>query len=368
MKKREDNGKILIVDDDPLNVDIIKEILGNRYYYKVAYSGEEALEIAEHFHADIILLDIMMPDIDGYEVCRQCRVNEKLSLTKIILISAKQMIEDRLEGYKAGADDYLTKPFEPEELLAKIKIFLRLKSIEEIEKIKSDLISVFSHETRTPLHAILGFAELLLEKQDLPGNEKEALTHIKKSGEDMLELVDKTILLSNLKDGSQTLDTQKILLSRLLLMAIKRVSSESKYNNIKVVVENESEIVVDVDEQLILTAITCLLKNSFKYVEENSEIKVSINDESNDNCNLIITTIGTALPEKKLPTLFSEFTVEDVSHHGRGTGLDLSVVKNIIELHNGSVQVLPNSKTRTNLFILTFPPERIVLEDFQIER
>ena len=368
MKQKKDNGKILIVDDDPLNVDIIKEILGNRYYYEVAYSGEEALEIAEHFHADIILLDIMMPDIDGYEVCRKCRVNEKLSLTKIILISAKQMLEDRLEGYRAGADDYLTKPFEPEELLAKIQVFIKLKSIEEIERIKSDLISVFSHETRTPLHAILGFAKLLLDNQNLPENEKEALLHIKKSGEDMLELVDKTILLSHLRDGSQVLDTKKILLSRLLRMGVERIEAELKYNKVQIVVENDSDIVVDADEQLVLTAISCLLKNSFKYAEENSEIKISINDESTDGCNLVITTIGTPLPEEKLPTLFSEFTVDDVSHHGRGTGLDLSIVKNIIELHNGSIQVLPNSKTRTNIFILTFPIERVVLEDFQIER
>jgi DNA-binding response OmpR family regulator len=366
MKKRKDNGKILIVDDDPLNIDIIKEIIGDRYYYKVAYSGTEALEIAENFHADVILLDIMMPDIDGYEVCRRCRNNEKLSLTKIILISAKQMLEDRLEGYRAGADDYLTKPFEPAELLAKIQVFLRLKSIEEIERIKSDLISVFSHETRTPLHAILGFAQLLLDKQGLPQNEKEALLHIKRSGEDMLELVDKTILLSNLRDGSKALKRKKILLSRLLEMGIARVVSEAKYNKVNITIENDSDIVVNVDEQLILTAISCILKNSFKYAEKDSDIKVSINDESEDGCSIIITTMGTALPDEKLPTLFSEFTVEDVSHHGRGTGLDLSIVKNIIELHQGAIQVLPNSKTRTNLFILTFPSELIVLEDFQV--
>jgi len=366
MKKRKDNEKILIVDDDPVNIDIIKEILGDKYYYKVAFSGTEALEIAENFHADVILLDIMMPDIDGYEVCKRCRANDKLSLTKIILISAKQMLEDRLEGYRAGADDYLTKPFEPAELLAKIKVFLRLKSIEEIERIKSDLISVFSHETRTPLHAILGFAQLLLDKQDLPLNEKEALMHIKRSGEDMLELVDKTILLSNLRDGSKALDRKKILLSRLLQMGIARVSSEAKYNKVKIKIENDSDIVVNADEQLILTAISCLLKNSFKYAEVDSEIEVSINDESDEGCSIIIKTIGTALPEEKLPTLFSEFTVDDVSHHGRGTGLDLSIVKNIIELHQGSIQAFPNSKTRTNLFIMTFPSELIVLEDFQV--
>lgn len=360
--------KILIVDDDPFNVDIIKEILGDKYHYKVAFSGEEALEIAEHFHADIILLDIMMPDMDGYEVCRKCRMNEKLSLTKIILISAKQMLEDRLEGYRAGADDYLTKPFEPEELMAKIQVFMKLKSIEEIERIKSDLISVFSHETRTPLHAILGFATLLLDNENLPEYEKEALLHIKKSGEDMLELVDKTILLSHLRDGSQTLNTKKILLTRLINMGVERIQSELKYNNVKILIENDSNTVVDADEQLILTAISCLLKNSLKYAEENSVIKVSISDESNDGCSLIITTQSSPLTEKKLKTIFSEFTVEDVSCHGRGAGLDLSIAKNIIELHNGSIEVRPDAQEHANIFTLTFPAKRIILEDFQIEK
>ena len=368
MRQGKANEKILIVDDDPLNVDIIKEILGDKYYYKVAYSGQEALDIAAHFQADIILLDIMMPDMDGYEVCRKCRMNEKLSLTKIILISAKQMLEDRLEGYRAGADDYLTKPFEPEELLAKIQVFIKLKSIEEIERIKSDLISVFSHETRTPLHAILGFAKLLLDNQDLPENEKEALLHIKRSGEDMLELVDKTILLSHLRDGSQSLNTKKILLSRLIKMGVERVNSELNYNKVNVIIADDSDIVIDADEKLMLTAISCLLKKAFKYAEKNSDIKVSIRDKSPDGCSLAITTIGPPIPEDKLATIFSAFTVDDVSHHGRGTGLDLSIAKNIIELHNGSVQVEPNTQTQTNIFSMTFPPERVVFEDFQIEK
>ena len=365
MKERE---KILIVDDDPLNVDIIKEILGDKYYYKVAYSGEEALDIAEHFHADIILLDIMMPDMDGYEVCRKCRMNEQLSLTKIILISAKQMLEDRLEGYRAGADDYLTKPFEPEELLAKIQVFMKLKSIEEIERIKSDLISVFSHETRTPLHAILGFAKLLLDNKNLPEYEKEALLHIKKSGEDMLELVDKTILLSHLRDGSQTLNTKKILLSRLVRMGLERVKSELKYNKVNILIDNDSNTVVGADEQLMLTAISCLLKNSLKYAEENSNIKISISDEPTGGCQLTITIQSPPLTEKKLQTIFSEFTVDDVSHHGRGTGLDLSIAKNIIELHNASIEVRPDTKAHANIFLVTFPAELVVLEDFQIEK
>ena len=128
-------ARILIVDDDPVNVEIICEILGSDYNLATANGGREAVSSAEQFKPDIILLDIMMPDINGYEVCRIIRRNKELKLTKIILVSAKQMLEDRLEGYKAGADEYISKPFDAEELKAKIKIFLRLKSVEEIEKI-----------------------------------------------------------------------------------------------------------------------------------------------------------------------------------------------------------------------------------------
>ena len=364
MKKTEKCGKILIVDDDPINVDIIREILGDDYIYQVAYSGMEALETAENFHADVILLDIMMPDLDGYEVCRRFRADKSLSLTKIVLVSAKQMLDDRLEGYRAGADDYITKPFEPAELLAKIQVFIRLKSIEEIERIKSDLISVFSHETRTPLHAILGFAQLLLDNPELPDTEREALIHIKKSGEDMLDLVDKTILLSSLRDGSQEIRPKKTLLSRLVKMAIERVDSESRYRKVAVALENDSDIVVSADESLIITALACLLHNSFNYAEENSVIHVYINAESEDEgCSIAVKTTGKVISKDKLDSLFSEFAVEDVSHHGRGTGLDLSLAKNIIDLHDGLINVLPDCEAGTNLFTMTFPPEKLVLED-----
>ena len=364
MKKTEKSGKILIVDDDPINVDIIREILGDNYNYRVAYSGLEALEIADSFHADIILLDIMMPDLDGYEVCRRFRADKNLSLTKIVLVSAKQMLDDRLEGYRAGADDYLTKPFEPAELLAKIQVFLRLKSIEEIERIKSDLISVFSHETRTPLHAILGFAKLLLDNPELPDTEREALIHIKKSGEDMLDLVDKTILLSNLRDGSLEIRPKKTLLSRLVKMAIERVDSESKYHKVDVLLENDSDIVVSADEPLIITALACVLHNSFNYAELDSEIRVSINSEHvTDGCRVAVMTCGKVLADDQLESIFSEFFVDDVAHHGRGTGLDLSLAKHIFDLHSISIEILPDAGSGTNLFIMTFPPEKLVFED-----
>ncbi|MBT4289499.1 MAG: response regulator [Deltaproteobacteria bacterium] len=117
--------KILVVDDDPMNLKFLKEILSDEYNIIAALSGEEALEIIFDFMPEILLLDIMMPGIDGYEVCKKIRANEKLANIKILLVSAKAMLNEKLMGYEVGADDYITKPFEHEELLAKIKIFIR---------------------------------------------------------------------------------------------------------------------------------------------------------------------------------------------------------------------------------------------------
>ncbi|ETW94626.1 MAG: hypothetical protein ETSY2_49485, partial [Candidatus Entotheonella gemina] len=146
---------ILLVDDNPANLFVLEEILGNIYRTVTAASGEEALEQAIECLPDLILLDIMMPGIDGYETCRQLRTIPNLQHTKIVMVSAKAMVSERLEGYHAGADDYITKPFEEEELLAKVRVYLRLKSIEEVDQLKTDLLTLLCDATITPLHGLL---------------------------------------------------------------------------------------------------------------------------------------------------------------------------------------------------------------------
>jgi len=123
--------KILLVDDEETNVLILKEILEDQYQIEMAYSGEEALECVKTYKPDIVLLDIMMPGIDGYEVCQKMRTDETLFHTKIILVTAKDGLKNRLHGYESGADDYIPKPFHEEELIAKIQVFDRLNTKEQ---------------------------------------------------------------------------------------------------------------------------------------------------------------------------------------------------------------------------------------------
>lgn len=123
--------RILIVDDNKFNQNILVEILKDDFSIQTVESGESALDTVASFKPHIILLDIMMPGIDGYEVCEKVRNHPEFSRTKILLVSAKDMLEDRLKGYKAGADDYITKPFEEDELYAKVKVFSKLVEEEE---------------------------------------------------------------------------------------------------------------------------------------------------------------------------------------------------------------------------------------------
>jgi DNA-binding response OmpR family regulator len=128
----QEKSKILAVDDNSINLAIIEELLGSQYNLNTVSTGINALKVAQEFRPDLIILEIMLNDMDGYEICRQVRQNSSLMHTRIIIVSAKAMESERLEGYQAGADDYLTKPFSEEELLAKVCAHLQQKPVEAI--------------------------------------------------------------------------------------------------------------------------------------------------------------------------------------------------------------------------------------------
>jgi len=129
--------KILAVDDDPNNIAILEELLEDHYVLKTSSNGEQALETAPDFLPDMILLDIMMPGMDGYEVCRRLREHHTLKDTKIIMLSARAMRAEQFEGFRVGADDYITKPFDGDDLLEKVQVHLHRQNAEELNQIKT---------------------------------------------------------------------------------------------------------------------------------------------------------------------------------------------------------------------------------------
>ena len=191
MKK---NTKILIVDDEPQNVLLMNEILSfhPEYECRGAMSGLEALASLKTYFPEIILLDVMMPGgIDGYEVCKRIRNQNTHKFCKIIMISGMSMIDDRLKGYEAGADDYLTKPFVEDELIAKLQVYSKLNRMEEVDTQKTMALNILSHETRTPLNGIILGSELLRDMDGLPIKAKEYIELVRESGLKIQELVEK---------------------------------------------------------------------------------------------------------------------------------------------------------------------------------
>ena len=150
---------VLVVDDTEASVDILVDALGECYDVSVAMGGREALESVEEETPDLILLDIMMPDMDGYEVCRRLKSDERYAKIPIIFLTGLTEIENKTKGFQLGAVDYITKPFEIAEVKARVETHLQLgvsyKKIENATKAKSEFLANMSHEIRTPMNGIM---------------------------------------------------------------------------------------------------------------------------------------------------------------------------------------------------------------------
>ena len=240
------NFRVLIVDDIPHNVEILETSLEDKYILETASSGEKALEIIPRFRPDLILLDIMMPGIDGYEVCRRIKANEYLSYIKIILVTGKALVEERLKGYEVGADDYVTKPFVIRELEAKIKVFLNLKRSLEIDQLKTDLLILFAHEPRTPLNGIIGGSDLLMLDNSLNESNRQTVQLISESGHRLLNFIDKTMFLCEMKSIPK-LKTSLQSLTETLRNVVTAHEEPASIKHVTIELDAAEELSIEVD-------------------------------------------------------------------------------------------------------------------------
>ncbi len=342
--------RILIVDDDPVNIEILEEILGDNYILASAMSGQEALDMVQKFYPELILLDIMMPGMDGYEVCRKIREN-KSNFCKIVLVSGKAMIEERLEGYEAGADDYITKPFMAEELEAKVRVFLQLKRTQEVDQIKSDLLSLFSHETRTPLNGIIGMASILLDEESLSDDTREGIEMILESGDYLLEFVKKTMLLCELKSRKVIHKTCESI-KKNLGSVIEKFKEKASEKNLLFELDAQ-EVTLDVDWSLLDEAIDSVVDNAVKHSPKQGIVNIQ-SEVTNGLYKIHISDQGEGIEPEWIDKIFDEFAIKDVLHHEKGQGLSLAISKCIMELHGGTIKVKSTCGKGTE-FVLSLP-------------
>lgn len=343
---------LLAVDDDPIMRDIYQVILDDTYNLHLASSGKEALDFLNSYpRPDVILLDIMMPEMDGYEVCQIIRKNPLFSHLKVILVSAKSMVEERLRGYDAGADDYVTKPFEENELLAKINVFLRLKNIEEIDMIKRDFLGLLSHETRTPLNGILGFSDILHNSPNLNEEEKEFVGHIITCGKELLDLSEKTTLLSDLKLGNVTIEKLKTKMNELLADFQQKLIRSANEKQLLFQIQGDVEAEIDGDPKLLRYAFERVLENAVKFAREGTVIEVTLTEVGN-RIQVDIANEGEKILDEHREAIFDEFFVHNVKQHHHGHGLSLAIARRIVGEHEGTLSV--KNQDKGPIFVFDF--------------
>jgi len=334
-------ANILIVDDDKRNLRILEEILDDDYMLHKAESGEEALNMIDSVNPDTILLDIMMPGIDGLEVCRQVRQLPKHQDTKIILISGKAMIEERVAGYEAGADDYVTKPFDDEELLAKVKVFTKLKSTQEIDRLKTNFLSLITHETGTPLNHIIGISDLLLDR-DLDEDSLSFIKGLRGAALELHDKIEKILLLSRVRQG-QMADRIEMLVEQLVYDVIDMLGVQRDSERVKINIEEG--VLITGDFLLLQKLLTYIIDNALKLTPNNLPIEILASKELVGGkwfMSIDVIDAGPGLSEDEIVHLFDAFYVNDLLHHKQGLNISLALCEQIVALHSGKIKATNN--------------------------
>jgi len=345
--------KILIVDDEPINIKLIEEILEYEtdFQYKTAVNGKDALSMLDEYKADIIILDIMMPGMNGYEVCKKIKSDKNHKFAKVLMVSGKAMIEERLEGYEAGADDYITKPFVDDELLAKLKVFSKLKKTEEIDELKTAILQLFSHETKTPLNGILLGSQLILDTQSISDKVAEYAKLIKLSGERIHDLVRKILLLSNLRNNNQLDTVGQSVLDYIEGVVIQKSRDIEK--NCKLSINCPFDFSLELDWKLFNEAFIAVVENAIKYSPDGGIIELSA-VYNNKTVILKVTDQGPGIKAELKEKIFDEFYSQNIENHTKGTALSLAIAKEIMSLHQGTLHVESLAGAGAS-FILTLP-------------
>lgn len=352
-------GSILIVDDTPNNLRLLSSMLTKQgYEVRSAISGSVALMAVRTVPLDLILLDINMPKMNGYEVCQRLKAEERSRDIPVIFLSALGEPLDKVQAFQVGGIDYITKPFQVEEVLARIENHLMLRRMQvelqqaktealkalaqeqELNRLKTEFVSMISHDFRTPLTSIQGFAELLrYSGESLPSETRNRyFDKIDGAVEHMLYLLDEVLMIGHIEAGKMQCQPVSTNLEKFCRDIYEALQLSDNYQHRIQFNCTGACHSVEVDQMLLNRILTNLISNAIKYSPEYSQIYLDLccDDQS---VTFQVRDQGIGIPLDNQQHLFKTFYRCNNVGQIKGTGLGLAVVKKCVDAHRGQIQL-----------------------------
>ncbi|WP_449418705.1 response regulator [Phormidium nigroviride] len=374
-------GNILIVDDTPENLQVLSATLSESgYKVRGVINGKMAVRAARSAPPDLILLDIRMPDTNGYEVCEELKADSQTSKIPVIFISALDEVLDKVKAFQVGGEDYITKPFQVEEVVARVEHQLTIQRLQKqliqqneqlqkeiverkkaeesaaaASKAKSEFLANMSHELRTPLNAILGFTQVMIRDPFLSTDQLENLRIINRSGEHLLDLINDVLDMSKIEAGIITISETSFDLYRLLdtLEEMFHFKAEKKGLKLRFTVHPDVPHYIKADEKKLRICLINLLGNAIKFTE-NGSVTLRVNlGGIESKPGLVHTTFsegepfpitfevedtGVGIAPEEIDSLFDAFVQSEAGRKSaEGTGLGLTITRKFVQLLKGNI-------------------------------
>jgi signal transduction histidine kinase len=367
-------GEILLVDDNPIRLKLLMEMLGSRgYKVRPASSGRAALEAVGLRVPELILLDVKMPEMDGFEVCRRLKAEANTQDIPVIFISALNAPADQVRGFEAGGVDFITLPFSEQIVLARVETQLALarsryslevskQEAEAANRAKSTFLASMSHELRTPLNAILGFSEMLARDPEITDRQQEKINIINRSGEHLLAMINDVLDLSKIEAGRTELEPEVFNLLKLLEDIARMFELRAEGVDLRFNVEIAPNLAqtINADAGKLRQILINLLGNAVKFTHKGGLSLRARTVPVADDASLVALQLevedsGPGIAEGQQQSIFEPF--RQVGHtptHSKGTGLGLAISKSFAELMGGSISV-QSVLGKGSLFCLELP-------------
>ncbi|NOX18016.1 MAG: hybrid sensor histidine kinase/response regulator [Chlorobi bacterium] len=379
------NATVLVVDDTPENIGVITPTL-ERAGYKVlvALNGKTAIERAQMGKPDLILLDIMMDGMDGYETCEKLKENPQTKSIPVIFMTALADTEQKIKGFKVGAIDYVTKPYQTDEVLARVNTHITLNRLREelkeanerleekvkertaelekakekaeaADRLKGEFLATISHEIRTPINGILGPLYFIEEECGAMNDSiKEDFSAIRRGAERLIRTVDLIVDVSKFQSGNCNFQKEKIdFLSEIVIPAVEKFKEDAEEKNLYLTFENETDSAIDYfDVEAAAKIINELLRNAIGFTKEGG-VTIRLFRDENDKISISVSDTGVGIEMENIEKIFDAFYQEDqgLTRSFEGNGLGLTLVKFICDDLNCKIKVVSEKGKGTTFTI-----------------